>query len=308
MRRYLLLTLSLAVALWSAPPNADVVVFAPHPDDETLGCAGILAQAAAQGKTAKVVLITSGDGFPAFASVLTKKPLDQLGRDDFMALARYRQNQARQAITALGLKPEDLILLGYPDSALERLDKFQGTIPFRQEFTQQSVTYALIQKDYHSAVHGSPAPYTLKAAVADLVEILRTLHPKQIYVTDAADLHPDHSTSFRFVQEAAKEVGFQGEFYTYLNHGGEEWPWPSGITPDKPFAAHAVKGRTIPIGIAWPPTKRVPLTRQQADLKLRAIRAHSTHLVGATDPTMVEERSYLESFVKSEEVFWVVGR
>lgn len=308
MRRYLFLTFSLVFALWCAPPAADVVVFAPHPDDETIGCAGILAQAVAQGKTAKVVLMTSGDGFPGFAALLAKKSVDALGRDDFMALSRYRQNQARQAITVLGLKPEDLILLGYPDSALERLDKFQGTIPFRQEFTQQSETYALIQKDYHSAVHGSPAPYTRKAAVADVIEILRTLRPKQIYVTDAADLHPDHSTSFRFVNEAAKAVGYKGEFYTYLNHGGEEWPWPIGITPEKPLAAHTVKGQTIPIGIAWPPTRRVPLTRQQADLKLRAIRAHSTHLVGATDPKMVEERTYLESFVKSEEVFWVVGR
>jgi LmbE family N-acetylglucosaminyl deacetylase len=229
-----------------------------------------------------VVLLTGGDGFPAMASLIAKKPVDKLVREDYMTLARFRQNQARQAILALGMKPEDLILLGYPDSGLQRLYRFEGTIPFRQEFTEQSETYALIQKDYHSAVHGTPAPYTRKALTADLVEILRTLQPKQIYVTGAADLHIDHSTAFYFVEDAVKEAGFRGEFYTYMNHAGEQWPWP--------------------------PTKRVPLTREQAELKLRAIRAHSSHLTGAEDPAMREERTYLESFVKSEEVFWIVTR
>jgi LmbE family N-acetylglucosaminyl deacetylase len=304
-RYMLLLTLPLVCSLWAAAPHADVVVFAPHPDDETLGCAGILAQAVAQRKTAKVVLMTGGDAFPAMASLIAKKPVAGLGRDDFMALSRFRQNQARLAITALGLKAEDLILLGYPDSALERLYKFEGTIAFRQEFTQQRETYGLIQPDYHTATHGAAAPYTRTAVLADVVEILRTFQPHQIYVTDAADSHADHSASFRFVQEAAKEVNYRGEFYTYLNHGGEEWPWPKGITPERPFAAHKVKGRTIPLGVVWPPPRRVPLTREQAELKLRAIRAHSSHLAGATDPGMIEERAYLESFVKAEEVFWI---
>ena len=39
---------------------------------------------------------------------------------------------------------------------------------------------------------------------------------------------------------------------------------------------------------------------------LAAIRAHSTHLVNQTEPAMVAEREYLESFVKAEEVFWPI--
>ncbi len=301
-----LFALSLVPLQAADQPRADLVVFAPHPDDETLACAGILAQAAAQGKVAKVVLITGGDGFPGMASLITKKSVDRLVRDDFMTLTRFRQNQTLQAITTAGLKPGDLIMLGYPDSGMARIYDFQGTIPFRQEFTQQSETYALIQKDYHTAVHGTPAPYTRKAVVADIAEILRTFQPKQIYVTDEADLHIDHSASFRFVRDAVKDAGYQGEFYTYTNHGGPEWPWPAAVTPDQPFAAHTVKGQAIPVGLPWPPTLRVPLTREQADLKLRAIKAHSSHLAETTDPTMIIERDYLESFVKSEEVFWVV--
>jgi len=303
MRRLLLLfAVSLSSPLWAASPRADIVVFATHPDDESLGCGGILAQAVAQGKTAKVVLLTSGDGFPDMASVLTKKPNDKLVPADFMVLTRFRQNQTRQAVIALGLKPEDLIVLGYPDSGLERIYLSESAVPFRQQYTQKSETYALIQKDYHSATHGAPAPYTRAAVLADLVEILETLQPKQIYVTDAADTHADHRTSFWFVRDAAKAVKYQGEFYTYLVHGGPEWPWPIGITPEQPLQAHTVKGVTVPGGVSWPPPRRVPLTREQADKKLLAIRAHSSHL---TQPSMLAEREYLESFVKSEEVFWL---
>src|SRR3954463_13514957 len=54
----------------SHPENqADsIVVFAPHPDDEVIGCAGIIMQALARGARVKVVAITSGDGFPAAAA------------------------------------------------------------------------------------------------------------------------------------------------------------------------------------------------------------------------------------------------
>jgi hypothetical protein len=39
-------------------------------------------------------------------------------------------------------------------------------------------------------------------------------------------------------------------------------------------------------------------------LKLTAIRAHATHLEGALQGPAAEEREYLISFIKSEEVFW----
>jgi hypothetical protein len=70
------------------------------------------------------------------------------------------------------------------------------------------------------------------------------------------------------------------------------------------FEAHTVKGELVPAGVPWPPPRRVPLTRQEIELKWRAIRAHSSHLAGATQPSMIHEREYLEAFVKSEEIFW----
>src|SRR5690242_12652478 len=51
----------------------DVLVVAPHPDDEALGCAGVLLRALEQKQRVGVVLVTNGDGFPRAAAVVAKK-------------------------------------------------------------------------------------------------------------------------------------------------------------------------------------------------------------------------------------------
>jgi hypothetical protein len=101
-----------------------------------------------------------------------------------------------------------------------------------------------------------------------------------------------------------KEVGYRGAFETYLIHGGPEWPWPLGITPQSAFEAHSVKGDRIPLGVPWPPPHRVALSPEESRLKLAAVRAHATHLADVPPGPLLQERDYLESFVKSEEVFW----
>src|SRR5579864_9760575 len=131
-----------------------IVVFAPHPDDEVIGCAGIIMQALARGARVTVVDITSGDGFDAAAAGLTHKRIDELGPDDFFALSRLRQTQSLNALEILGGKAHDLILLGYPDGDLGNLYHSTDGKVIRQQFTKKNETYALIQKDYHSSVHG----------------------------------------------------------------------------------------------------------------------------------------------------------
>lgn len=289
-----------------AGPAVDLLVFAPHPDDETLGCAGILHQAIQAGKRVKVVLFTSGDGFPGIAALIRHKPEASLGEDDFRELARFRQTQSQEAIRAVGGSPGDLIFLGYPDAGLGAVYRTRGTEPFRQKFTGKSETYGAAERDYHESVHGHAAPYTYASALADVIEILATYRPARICVTNEADLHPDHRATFRFVQDAVELLGYPGEIDTYLIHGGPEWPWPLGSTPELHFEAHEVRGAPSPRGVPWPPSRRVPLTPAAAEAKRKAIVAHASHLAGAVDRTLKEEREYLESFVKSEEVFWTL--
>ena len=41
-----------------------LIVFSPHPDDESLGAGGLIQRVLEAGGKVKVVFITSGDGFP----------------------------------------------------------------------------------------------------------------------------------------------------------------------------------------------------------------------------------------------------
>jgi LmbE family N-acetylglucosaminyl deacetylase len=275
------------------------VVFAPHPDDEVIGCAGIIQLALARGARVTVVAITSGDGFPAAAAGVTHKLVDQVSANDFFALSRLRQKESRKALEILGGKADDLIFLGYPDGELGNLYESTDDKIIRQQFTGENKTYALIQKDYHTSVHGSPAPYNRSSVLGDLAEVLKTLQPSEIYVTDETDGHIDHRAAFWFVRDAAKQAGFKGTFYTYLVHGLPAWPFPTGVTPNQPFESQKVQGEIAPRDLPWPPPKRVPLTLEQAQRKLKSIQAHNISVVG-----MPEHQAEMESFVKSEEVFW----
>lgn len=290
---------SAAFAQSKSAHSESIVVFAPHPDDEVIGCAGIIMQALARGARVTVVDITSGDGFDGAAAGVTHRAVNQVGPDDFFALSRLRQTQSRNALEILGGKADDLIILGYPDGDLGNLYQSTDDKIIRQQFTKKDETYALIQKDYRSSVHGKPAPYKRSSVLGDLAELLTTLQPTEIYVTDEADGHIDHRAAFWFLRDAAKQVGYKGAFYTYLVHGLPAWPFPAGVTPNQPFESRKVDGEVVPRGLPWPPPRRVPLTPEQAQRKLKSIQAHNIPVLG-----MPEHQSEMESFVKSEEVFW----
>ncbi|MGE5389625.1 MAG: PIG-L deacetylase family protein [Deltaproteobacteria bacterium] len=80
-----------------------IMVFAPHPDDDVLGCGGSIAKYAKQGHEVITVFMTSGE-----AGSLTCSCSE---------LAVLRENEARQASEVLGVK--ETIFLGNPDGFLE---------------------------------------------------------------------------------------------------------------------------------------------------------------------------------------------
>lgn len=81
-----------------------ILVVAPHPDDESLGCGGLLATASAAGRVAFIVVLTDGAAsHPAAPRA---------------ALAAMRAAETRDAATALGVPLERLSFLDLPDAAL----------------------------------------------------------------------------------------------------------------------------------------------------------------------------------------------
>ncbi|MEO5981119.1 MAG: PIG-L family deacetylase [Pedococcus sp.] len=88
------------------PPGSDLVVLSAHPDDESLGAAGLLASAAALGRPATLVVATCGEG--SHPGSPTHTPA---------RLARIREGEVAAALGAV--HPEaHLVLLRLPDGAL----------------------------------------------------------------------------------------------------------------------------------------------------------------------------------------------
>jgi len=90
-----------------------LLVVAPHPDDETLGCGGLIARQAAAGRRVHVLFVTDGEasheGHPEL------QPAD---------LGRQRRDEAVAALGELGIvNPRSAAtFLGAPDGRLNRLD------------------------------------------------------------------------------------------------------------------------------------------------------------------------------------------
>ena len=221
--------------------SVDLLVFAPHPDDEVIGCAGVIQQALALGKSVRIVFTTNGDGYSLAASRLLGKAEADLTRDDLSRLGETRKREASAAAEVLGLDAANLLFLGYPDGSMAK----------------------------------TPAPYDRAAAQADFSRALRDSRPSQVYVTDRADEHPDHRITYQLVRGAATATGYVGELLTFIVHsGGVDWPGSEPV-----FEKQAVGGRTYPAGVSWPPPIRISLTTGQQELKLRAIKAHATQWV-----------------------------
>jgi len=91
--------------------NKKIVVFAPHPDDETLGCGGTIAKKLSEGYEAVVVYMT--DGKHAFSKLfnVNSEPTPS-------ELKEIRKEEARRAARILGLQEENLYFLDFEDGAL----------------------------------------------------------------------------------------------------------------------------------------------------------------------------------------------
>jgi LmbE family N-acetylglucosaminyl deacetylase len=89
-----------------------VLVFAPHPDDETLACGGTIAKKVRQGEDVHVVFLTDGRNSHLHALGICSDPAPG-------ELAPIRKQEAREATKVLGVSPDNLVFLDIEDSSLE---------------------------------------------------------------------------------------------------------------------------------------------------------------------------------------------
>lgn len=269
-----------------------LLVIAPHPDDELLGCGGLLLRVLAEGGRADIVYVTQGDGYVEGVMLETHDP--QPRPEEFMEYGEWRRRESLGVLTLLRLSEESAHFLGFPDAGLRDLweRRFSDTRPFRSRTTQA-------ERVPYPDLLATGAPYSGRRLTRELRRLVRELRPSLVAIPDPRDRHPDHNAAGLFALEALQELreaeaadGADApppRVVTYLVH----WPaWPDlSAEPPPPLAPPAT---LIAAPIAW---VTLPLTPQQSADKLHALHVYKTQvdIMGA----------FLDRFYRSNELFGV---
>jgi len=159
-----------------------LIVFAPHPDDESLACGGLIQRAVELGATIMVVIATGGDANP-----WPQRFAERRWRIDASASVRWasrRRGEAEAALSLLGLSGRKPVFLGWED---------------------QGLTTRLMEEG--------------NASICRLRDILLQFEPTIIAMPSHQDSHPDHSALALLLRAAIAAVSCPARCLTYWLHG-----------------------------------------------------------------------------------------
>lgn len=243
-----------------------VLIVAPHPDDETLCCAGVIQRARAAGARVAIVWLTGGDAFELDAIVVEHR--FRPGKAGLERLALERMAEARAAAGLLGVTADGQFFLGYPDRGLNRLLTDRYYLSYRSRYTgAESVPYA--------GALSPGAAYQGRNLERDLATVLERVQPTLVLAPTPLDAHPDHHAAGELVirlMGARSGLGRVAWWIVHTAHrlpGVHRWPMPRGLHTDLallPPRAAALSWQ------AW------ELTAAEQAGKQRALRAHRTQM------------------------------
>lgn len=153
-----------------------VVIFSPHPDDDILACGGTIALKIKQGYEIYIVYMTDGRNSHLYELGIASDPSPS-------ELAEIRKEEAKKALSILGLDNDTPIFLNFEDGALEN---------------------------------------DLYAAEKEIKQILKNLQPVEVYFPTLGDKHRDHHATNIIVCESLKAVCFRGSAYQYTIYGDQD--------------------------------------------------------------------------------------
>jgi LmbE family N-acetylglucosaminyl deacetylase len=254
-----------------------LLVVAPHPDDETLCCGGIMQRVLQQGGRVSIVWLTSGDGSALGALLIEHRPWPDAQR--MRAYGMRRMEEARAASARLGVAPEGQLFLGYPDGGLLRVLSTPESHPYRSGFTAaDAVPYPQALFPGHR--------YSGASLERDFGAVLARVQPTLILAPSPLDAHPDHHAAGLLALRAAAALP-AGTLRSWIVHGGEGWPSPRTLMPGVPLTPPP-RGA----GLEFHP---FALSIAEEDAKLAALKHYATQLQVM--------QPFLLAFVRSTELF-----
>ena len=142
-----------------------LLLFAPHPDDESLAAGGLLQKAIAAGAEVQVVFVTNGDNNPWPLRVVERQW--KIRASDRLLWGMRRIEEALDALATLGVPRSAAHFLQFPD---------------------QHLTELLLRED--------------QTVIGEIRKIVASMEPTLLIAPAPFDLHPDHSASSLLVRRA----------------------------------------------------------------------------------------------------------
>lgn len=259
-----------------------ILILAPHPDDEVLGCGGIIQKAVELGIPIKVVFLTYGDNNQWSFMIYRKHPVIMPKAAQSMGMIRH--DEAIDADKMLGLKPEQLLFLGYPDfRTLNIWDAYWGDAgPGKSMLTEvQAVPY--------DNAYRPGALYKGDEILKDLKSILQEFNPTKIFLSHPGDFNPDHRALYLFTSIALWDLEsvMQPEIYPYLIHY-KNWPKSRGLKMSELLSPPVIFAQEI----NW---KKFVMPSKVVENNMQAIKKHKSQYESSA--------KYLDSFIRADELF-----
>jgi LmbE family N-acetylglucosaminyl deacetylase len=260
--------------------NDQILIIAPHIDDEAISSAGLIQQALNVGAKVKIIYMTNGDD-NLFSIAKQERDL-RLNPNDFIKLGEKRMSEGEKATQILGLKREDLFFLGYPDRGLYLMfNNFYNT-PYSSQGTK--LTY-----NPYNGTYKTQQNYTGSNVTADLEEIIKNFQPTIIIVSHPRDKNSDHRATYFFLNKVLNSQVNKTKIFAYLVH----------------YSFYPPQRKLSPNEFLYPPKKlfsqkgwfSFDLSSAQEKKKLVAIEKNSSQ------KEFGQFYDLLHSFIKRNEIF-----
>jgi len=120
-----------------------IIVFAPHPDDETVGCGGAIAKRISQGYDVLIVVMTDGRHAFSHSLGIHSDPSPE-------EVKMKRREEIKGVMKIYGLPEENLILLDFEDRKLqENAEEAEEIVAQILEKNRPEEIYFPAKQDYH---------------------------------------------------------------------------------------------------------------------------------------------------------------
>ena len=175
-----------------------VLVVAPHPDDETLGCGGAIALLRRLDVAVKISVVSDGtQSHPN--SIAYPPPL----------LKRLRERESLAALAVLGVVPEAVAFWGMPDGAVPTMEWDRNEM-----VKTDAVTGRLGDEKINTKRQED------RDAIFSICQYLTDLTPSIIFLPWRKDPHPDHRASWQLFATACKQLNYCPRIIEY-----PIWDW-----------------------------------------------------------------------------------